>query len=50
MNIPVIITGGPFAAGRKLVNVSIKDIAPTVAALLGVAPAEEWEGKVLYEG
>lgn len=48
MNIPVIITGGPFAAGKKLENVSIKDIAPTVAALLGAEPASEWEGKVLY--
>ena len=50
MNIPVIITGGPFRAGEKLDNVSIKDIAPTVTALLGVEAAPEWEGKVLYEG
>lgn len=48
MNIPVMITGGPFAAGKKLENVSIKDIAPTVASLLGVEAAPEWEGKVLY--
>ncbi len=48
MIIPVIITGGPFEAGKKLENASIKDIAPTVAALLGVEAAPEWEGKVLY--
>ena len=48
MNIPVIITGGPFAAGAQLENASIKDIAPTIAALLGVEAASEWEGKVLY--
>jgi predicted AlkP superfamily pyrophosphatase or phosphodiesterase len=48
MNIPVIITGGPFQAGAKLENANIKDIAPTVAALLGVEAAPEWEGKVLY--
>jgi predicted AlkP superfamily pyrophosphatase or phosphodiesterase len=48
MNIPVIITGGPFAAGAQLENASIKDIAPTIAALLGVEATPEWEGKVLY--
>jgi predicted AlkP superfamily pyrophosphatase or phosphodiesterase len=48
MTIPVIITGGPFKAGVKLENVSIKDIAPTIAALLGVEAAPEWEGKVLF--
>ena len=48
MTIPVIITGGPFKAGVKLENVSIKDIAPTVAALLDVEAAPEWEGKVLF--
>lgn len=48
MLIPLIITGGPFAAGAHLENASIKDIAPTVAALLGVEKAPEWEGKVLY--
>ena len=48
MTIPLIITGGPFAAGARLENASIKDIAPTVAALLGVEKAPEWEGKVLY--
>jgi predicted AlkP superfamily pyrophosphatase or phosphodiesterase len=48
MTIPVIITGGPFKAGVTLENVSIKDIAPTVAALLGVEAAPEWEGKVLF--
>lgn len=48
MTIPMIITGGPFAAGTELVDASIKDIAPTVAALLGAEAAPEWEGKVLY--
>ena len=33
---------------RLLENANIKDIAPTVAALLGVEAAPEWEGKVLY--
>ena len=50
MTIPVFIKGKDFPAGSKLENVSIKDIAPTVAALLGADRAVEWEGKPLYEG
>ena len=33
MTIPFIIKGKDFKAGEKLENVSIKDIAPTVAKL-----------------
>lgn len=29
-------------------NVSIKDIAPTVAKLLDIAPDKEWKGKSLF--
>ncbi len=47
MTIPVICIGSAFEAGKVLENVSIKDIAPTVTALLGVAPDPEWEGKNL---
>ena len=47
MTIPVILHGKPFAAGTTLTDVSIKDIAPTVAALLGSCPSREWEGKSL---
>lgn len=45
--IPVIIKGEGFQAGRVLENVSIKDIAPTVARLLNTEPDEEWEGTSL---
>lgn len=41
---PAFFRGKPFEAGRELQGVSIKDIAPTVAALLGAAAPEEWEG------
>ena len=47
MPIPMILHGKPFAAGTTLTDVSIKDIAPTVASLLGSTPAKEWEGKSL---
>lgn len=47
MTIPVIIKGEAFSAGEKLENVNIKDIAPTIVKLLGVEPAEAWEGRSL---
>ena len=45
MTIPIIACGAPFEAGSKLEGLNIKDIAPTIVDLLGVEPAEEWEGK-----
>lgn len=47
MTIPVLIRGRDFPADSKLSNVSILDIAPTVANLLKIAPDREWEGKSL---
>ena len=47
MTIPLILCGKHFAPGRELSAVDIKDVAPTVAELLGASPAEEWEGKSL---
>lgn len=47
MTIPIIVYGKGFKDGDTLENASIKDIAPTVAKLLGVEPDEEWEGKSL---
>lgn len=47
MTIPLIIMGKDFEAGTEIKNANIKDIAPTVARLLGVTPDEEWEGKSL---
>ncbi len=47
MTIPLMIKGKDFVAGTKIENANIKDIAPTIAALLGVVPDKEWEGKSL---
>ena len=44
MTIPLFFMGPRFEQGKVLSEASIKDVAPTVAALLGVAPADEWEG------
>lgn len=44
MKIPVFATGKGIACGKLQQNINIKDIAPTIAKLLDVAPDEEWEG------
>ncbi|MBE6589439.1 MAG: hypothetical protein E7643_04605 [Ruminococcaceae bacterium] len=48
MTIPMIFIGKAFEAGRRLDDVSILDIAPTVAKLMGLPPEKEWEGKALF--
>jgi hypothetical protein len=47
MTIPMFFIGDGFEAGKKLENVSIMDIAPTIADIMSVVPAPEWEGKSL---
>lgn len=44
MVIPILFCGPKFEKNRKLENVSIKDIAVTVAKLLEVPTVREWEG------
>jgi phosphopentomutase len=44
MVIPILFCGPKFKGNEKLENVSIKDIAVTVAKLLEVPPVREWEG------
>lgn len=47
MTIPVICCGKIFQPGEIQRTVSIKDLAPTVAKILGAAPAAAWEGAAL---
>ena len=47
MTIPLIFAGAERELIGKLDNVNIIDIAPTVAALAGMAPNADWEGKSL---
>ena len=47
MTIPMFFRGPQFEAGRELEGVSILDITPTIASLMGVEPEREWEGKAL---
>ncbi|MGI6316528.1 MAG: alkaline phosphatase family protein [Christensenellales bacterium] len=45
MRIPILCRGQAFPPNKILAGANIKDIAPTVAALLGVPAAQEWEGR-----
>ena len=47
MTIPMFFIGKGFEKGKELTDVSLLDIAPTVADLLGLEPEPEWEGKSL---
>ena len=47
MMIPMFFIGKEFECGKKLENVSILDIAPTVADILGIEKCREWEGRSL---
>lgn len=47
MTIPMFFLGSRFQPGKRLTNVSILDIAPTIADIMGILPAPEWEGNIL---
>ncbi|MBQ7792660.1 MAG: alkaline phosphatase family protein, partial [Clostridia bacterium] len=47
MTIPVFFMGERFPENKTIENVSILDLAPTIATLLGAEPDAEWEGKSL---
>ena len=44
MTIPMFFYGKQFAPGQVLENVKLLDLAPTIADILEVPPAREWEG------
>lgn len=47
MTIPMFFHGAAFEPGKALSNVSMLDITPTIAKLMGIPFAKEWEGKPL---
>ena len=47
MTIPLFFLGKDFTPGQELNDVSILDIAPTVAKIMSIPAAPEWEGKAL---
>ena len=45
MTVPMFFFGPDFEAGKKLFQVSLLDLAPTVADVMGIPVVPEWEGK-----
>ena len=49
MTIPMFFIGPDFKPGKKLSGLSLLDLAPTVAHIMGVPAAREWEGKSIVK-
>ena len=49
MTIPQFFLGKRFTPGKVLEDISILDIAPTIADIMSVPKAPEWEGRSLAE-
>ena len=47
MTVPVFCFGPDFEKGKELENVSILDITPTIADVMGIGFDPDWEGKSL---
>ena len=45
MTIPMMFFGPDFCPARELHGISLLDIAPTIAKIMGIPAAPEWEGK-----
>lgn len=48
MTIPLFFHGPDFIPGETIAEASLLDIAPTIAAIMGIECAPEWEGKTLW--
>lgn len=44
MLIPVVVKGNGLPVGRELSQCDIRDVAPTVMELMGLAPDSDWDG------
>ena len=44
MTIPFFFYGPDFTEGKEIDGISLLDIAPTIAYLMGIVPEDEWEG------
>lgn len=47
MIIPIAFCGESFEQGKAVENISLLDICPTIATLMGAEPDDEWEGRSL---
>ena len=49
LQIPIIISGEGLEASEKMESANIIDIAPTIAAIMGVEPDDDWRGVSLVK-
>ena len=49
MTIPMFFIGADFEKNKELKDVSILDIAPTIASVMGFEREKEWEGKTVSQ-
>lgn len=49
LDVPFLVSGAGFRRGVPPGNPSVVDVAPTIASLLGTAPPDRTEGRVLIE-
>ena len=47
MIIPLFFYGAEFEKGKSLSGLSLLDIAPTIAKLMGIEPEDDWEGHAI---
>ena len=47
MTVPLFLYGPDFARGETIAEASLLDIAPTIAAVMGMESDREWEGRSL---
>ena len=45
MTVPLFFRGEDFEAGKEVDGLSLLDIAPTIADVMGIEPVREWEGR-----
>ena len=48
MTIPFFFYGKDFEGGKTVEGVSLLDIAPTIAKIMGIEPEAEWEGTAIF--
>ena len=47
MTVPFFFYGKDFEAGKELTNVSLLEIAPTIAKVMGIPAEPDWDGKAV---
>ncbi len=49
MTIPLFFYGNDFKVGEIKEKISLLEIAPTIAGIMGIEPDREWEGKIIFK-